>query len=56
MNGVTAGIVQHKGFLISIILKRKKSLLLPLPDSHYYKVPLKKRIVSPDSFVSIDSN
>ena len=23
MNGVTAGIVQHKGFLISIILKRK---------------------------------
>lgn len=31
-------------------------LLLPLPDSHYYKVPLKKRIVSPDSFVSIDSN
>jgi len=37
-------------------LKEKKSLLLPLPDSHYYKVPLKKRIVSPASFVSIDSN
>lgn len=37
-------------------LKEEKSLLLPLPDSHYYKVPLKKRIVSPDSFVSIDSN
>lgn len=37
-------------------LKEEKSLLLPLPDSHYYKVPLKKRIVSSDSFVSIDSN
>ena len=37
-------------------LKEEKAILLPLPNSHYYKTSLKKRIVSPDSFVSIDSN
>lgn len=37
-------------------LLEEKQVLLPLPGKHYYKTALKKRVVSPDSFVSIDSN
>ncbi len=37
-------------------LQEEKAVLQPLPARHYYRTALKKRKVSPDSFVSIDSN
>ena len=37
-------------------LLEEKATLMPLPESHYYITPLKKRKVSADSFISIDSN
>lgn len=37
-------------------LLEEKQLLQPLPRSHYCKNSLQKRIVSPDSYVSIKSN
>lgn len=37
-------------------LLEEKQLLQPLPDTHYYTKQLQKRIISPDSYVSIKSN
>ena len=37
-------------------LLEEKPTLMPLPESHYYITPLKKRKVSADSFISIESN
>lgn len=37
-------------------LLEEKQLLQPLPKSHYSTKPLQKRIVSPDSYVSIGGN